>query len=232
MAVNNAFLTNSYSLVLVGNPGVGKSSILNALGGYFDTGFSMVTGLTRTLSTYETKIEGKTIRLVDLPGIFDCRADDDHTNERHFEILHDALSDGNPYVIFFVVSPNDGRISPSDFTVMKALLDSLDQSPLVGLILTKVEKEDYNDIQTSDYFAKVQEVLAQSHANLKFFSQTKPLILFRHKKRFDAIDTIRIRNYVLKFEPSQVRVRRIAVDLLRALLSVLVGVIGLVLGGA
>ncbi|KAG0278161.1 hypothetical protein BGZ95_004551 [Linnemannia exigua] len=231
MTVNNSFITGQYSLVLVGNPGVGKSSILNALGGHFDTGFSRVTGLTRTLTTMDTSIEGRNIRLVDLPGIFDCRADSEHTNEHHFKILHDALEDGNPYVIFFVISPNDGRISPSDFTVMKALLDSLDESPIVGLILTKVEREDYDAIQNSDYFANVLQVLRQSNANLKFLSRKKPLILFYHEeKRYDEVDSIKIKNYILAFEPREVHTRRLVAGVLLGIFHVLVGIIGIMVG--
>ncbi|KAF9148820.1 hypothetical protein BG015_009444 [Linnemannia schmuckeri] len=224
MTVQRSFLTGTYSLILVGNPGVGKSTILNVLGGDFHTGFSAVTGLTRKMSSKYVPVDGRRIRLVDIPGIFDIRTDDNvdgnHASKGHLEILRNTLNDGNSYVIFFVIAPNNGRISPSDFTVMKALLDNLDQSPLVGLILTQVKREHYDAVRSSKYLKKIREVLMEANADLKFFSKMDPLILLDHSGEFTRSEENIIKDYILNFEPTPVFVHRMFTTLLQRIFAV------------
>lgn len=223
-----SLLTGTYSLILVGNPGVGKSTILNALGGNFHTGFSAVSGLTRKMTTKSVPIDGRTIRLVDIPGIFDHRAKDDHATERHLDILQETLNDGSDYVIFFVISPVNGRISSSDFTIMKALLDNLVESPLVGLILTQISHEHYDAVQTSGYLEQIRDVLTQSNADLTFLSERGPLILLDHSREFTRSEESIIKEYILAFEPAQVYVHRMVATFLRRLFWMFVQLIAAV----
>ncbi|KAG0061295.1 P-loop containing nucleoside triphosphate hydrolase protein [Linnemannia elongata] len=225
---NNSLLTGTYSLILIGNPGVGKSAILNALGGNFHTGFSAVTGLTRKMTTKTVRIAGRRIRLVDIPGIFDYSSDGDRTIERHLDILHETLNDGSSYVIFFVIAPTNGRISPNDFTVMKALLDNLEQAPLVGLILTQIKHEHFDAVNNSGYSEKVQEVLQQANANLKFFDKNPPLVLLQHREQFTTHEDNIIKEYILGFEPTQVFVHRMVIALLYRIFTIFLQLAGVI----
>ncbi|KAF9911868.1 hypothetical protein EC991_001772 [Linnemannia zychae] len=226
MTIRNSLLTGETSVILVGNPGVGKSSILNALGGDFNTGFSSVSGLTRDVSTTSvTTSDGRKLRLVDIPGIFDCRVDDEHATERHLDILRDTLNDGSSYVIFFVVAPRNGRIDPSDFAVMTTLLNKLDRSPLVGLILNQVKRQHYDQIQASNYFSKVESVLRDSRANLRFFYRKKPLVLLDHSDEFSPSEERAILNYVLSFQPTEVYVHRLVTSFLRRIYNLILTIV-------
>ncbi|KAF9084271.1 hypothetical protein BGX29_002629 [Mortierella sp. GBA35] len=222
---NNSFFTGETSVVLVGNPGVGKSTILNALGGGFATGFSSVAGLTREVSTCRVTVDGRRLRLVDLPGIFDVDIKDEHATQRHLEMLQNVLNDGSSYVIFFVVTPRNGRIEPSDFTVMKTLLDNLDSSPLIGLILNQVKKHHCDTIQSSGYFATIQSVLRESRANLTYFDTTGPLVILDRDDELTPSDIAAIRDYVLIFEPTPVRVRRMVASALVFLMGPLLQIV-------
>ncbi|KAF9327443.1 hypothetical protein BGZ91_001466 [Linnemannia elongata] len=225
---NNSLLTGTYSLILIGNPGVGKSTILNALGGNFHTGFSAVTGLTRKMTTKTVCIAGRRIRLVDIPGIFDHSTDGDRTTERHLEILHDTLNDGSSYVIFFVIAPTNGRISPNDFTIMKALLDNLEQAPLVGLILTQIKHEHFDAVNIREYSEIVQDVLEQANANLKFFDKNPPLVLLQHEEQFTTHEDNIIKEFILGFEPAQVFVHRMVIALLYRIFAFFLQLVGVV----
>ncbi|KAF9099245.1 hypothetical protein BGX29_007227 [Mortierella sp. GBA35] len=225
--INHTFVTGETSVVLVGNPGVGKSTILNALGGVFPTGFSAVSGLTRDVSTARTIVDGRKLRLVDIPGIHDVQVGDEQATQRHLDILRDTLNDGSSYLIFFVIAPNNGRINSSDFTVMTTLLNHLDRSPLVGLILNQVQSKDYDAIKASGYFERIQAVLGDSNADLTYFNTMGPLVISDDDDSDDRgalspAAATAIKNYILSFEPKSVIARRMFVSIFMAILAALV----------
>ncbi|KAG0214275.1 hypothetical protein BGX33_002297 [Mortierella sp. NVP41] len=120
---------------------------------------------------------------------------------------------------------------------MKTLLDNLDSSPLVGLILNQVRRKDYDAIQSSGYFEKVQSVLRESKANLKYFSAAGPLVIMDYDdnnyddsnddydKGFNSAAITAIKSYVLSFEPTPVIVRRLFASTYMVVLTVLTQIV-------
>lgn len=106
-------------VILVGNPGVGKSLILNAVIGYsfFRSGVCLGTGLTRTLDVFRTP-DGT--HYIDTPGLDDVSSRDFSATE-----LSRALSLNGHCKLVFVCTLEDGRIRPSDMTTLRLIIDAV-----------------------------------------------------------------------------------------------------------
>ncbi|KAG0043027.1 hypothetical protein BGZ83_011929 [Gryganskiella cystojenkinii] len=212
-------------VVLVGNPGVGKSSIHNALGGKFRAGFSCASGLTRDITIQDVSIDKRSFMLVDMPGICDTSSEKEKTEESltdlHLSMLRDTLNDGHAYVVIFVITPRNGRIDPSQLALMQLVLSNMENGPLVGLILTQVKKRDYANVTSPGYFSEVIRVLENNDANLRFLDKRGPLILLDHEEQFSDLDRHLIQKYVCSCTPRQVQIRNLAASALSLLVKLL-----------
>lgn len=124
--------TNKYTL-LIGNPGVGKSTLINGLAGKVvsPSGVSFGSGLTTCLQLYETE-PGHWYG--DTPGL-----DDLNLRRTAAEVITDALKKGGKYKLLFVVTEEEGRVRPADATTMKLVLDAIrDQTVPYGIVVNKV----------------------------------------------------------------------------------------------
>ncbi|KAF9085422.1 hypothetical protein BGX29_001955 [Mortierella sp. GBA35] len=197
------------SVVFVGNPGAGKSALLNALGGNFASGSSEVRGLTREATVRQVTAGGRTLRLFDVPGIDDV-ADEGgaDTIVKHLLMLQDTLNGGGQFVIFFVINPTNGRVGPSDYMIMKTVLDSLRQAPMVGIILTQIRKKHLAEARKDEYkatlFRNLQRIV--KNKSFQFLSQRNPLVLANHddEEGFTEKEKKGILDYILSFDPRPV----------------------------
>merc|ERR1712107_927651 len=100
-----------YNLVMVGNPGTGKSTLLNGLIGKYEfkSGVSFGKGLTSRLD----KHEHNNVVYMDTPGLADTEM-----REEAATAIHEAMMQGGNYKIIFVVNLEAGRVSPEDVTTM------------------------------------------------------------------------------------------------------------------
>ncbi|GJJ77057.1 hypothetical protein EMPS_09416 [Entomortierella parvispora] len=193
------------SVVFIGNPGVGKSALLSALGGKFNHGYHQVSGLTTDVSEQYIELGNSVIRLVDMPGIYDAGEGRAEEIIRHLQMLHSTLNDGSPFLVFFVISPRNGRVDNADLAVMKLVMDNIEQGPFIGLILTQIRKRDYEKIQSPSYTALVLKLLEGAECeNLRFIDRNSTLVLVDHEDTFSPEEVTKIKKYVLSFKPKKV----------------------------
>jgi len=108
---------------LIGNPGVGKSVILNGLVGsvVFASGLSYGRGLTSCLQKHTVR-GGNTY--CDTPGLSDTMM-----RERAAEEIGRALRQGGVFKIIFVMTLEAGRVRPDDNATRKLVLEA---APEIG----------------------------------------------------------------------------------------------------
>ena len=126
---------NKEKRIFIGNPGVGKSSLLNSIAGeaLFKSGVSPGKGLTRQL---EQKAIGS-IMYCYTPGLADTEM-----REEAGKAISQALKEGGPCKIFFVVIEEAGRVRPQCAATMKVVLDAAPEiGNKFGIIVNKCTKE-------------------------------------------------------------------------------------------
>ena len=122
------------SIIAIGNPGAGKSTVLNGLAGeiLFKSGISIGDGLTYKLD--ERKNSRGTF--LDTPGL----ADNTHRENAGKEISNALRKGGNFKILFFVMTES-GRIVQQDVTTLRLVLDAAPEiGNRYGIIINKLPK--------------------------------------------------------------------------------------------
>ena len=132
------------SIIAIGNPGAGKSTILNGLAReiLFKSGISIGNGLTYQLDERQNE-EGK---FFDTPGL----ADDTHRKAAG-EAISTALRRGGNFKILFFVLTQSGRIVVQDVTTIKLVLDAVPEiENRYGIVINKVPDNVAKALQNSE----------------------------------------------------------------------------------
>ncbi|KAF9124873.1 hypothetical protein BGW39_007832 [Mortierella sp. 14UC] len=197
--------TPEFSVVLMGNPGAGKSAILNALGGKFYSGFSAIKGNPGS-STNIVELRDRTIALIDTPGILDSGKEG--TISKNLQMLQDELNGCGDALLFFVIKPDSGRITTGDFAVLKLLLNNLTRTPRIGLFVTKVASDEMGEFD-STYRDEVVGMLKEKEVDTTHLERSNWCILQHHRKSdgFSHEEKENIRDYVFSFIPDKTKVK-------------------------
>jgi len=144
----------STNFVMIGNPGVGKSTVLNALVGEvkFESGLSFGSGLTTICQRHLGK---HGMVYIDTPGLSDI-----DMREKAAQEITAALMSGGFFRIFFVITLEGGRARPDDLTTMKLVLKAATQiGHDYSIIVNKMDKVMYAALNKGNNREKIEAAL-------------------------------------------------------------------------
>jgi len=193
--------------LFVGNPGVGKSTLLNGLAGkaVFHAGVSYGKGMTQVLSVRKTC--GGT--LVDTPGLADAE-----TFKMAAKEIETALKLEKTYKVAFVVTIEAGRVRPDDLYTMQQVLKAASQIKDYGIVLNKLPKVVYGRMtaepMTPEFF-KVRGVIIAALKGANVPSTDKYLAL-PYNEDLESVDdelpcpniTAALSNFLNELEGNQI----------------------------
>lgn len=144
-----------------GNPGVGKSTILNCLigEGRFQSGTSYGEGLTKGLQRHQPP--GHPHTYFDTPGLADINLESEAASA-----IHQALKEGGRFKVAFVLAFQNGRIKPEDVDTMKRVLTS---APIksYGIIVNKVPGAVLDSMTVESKRSILEGIIGSLPANLQ-----------------------------------------------------------------
>jgi len=129
-----------FGIALVGNPGAGKSTILNGIAGRPVFRSGLAGGVLMTvLDKHDCTTYGNSsVTLFDTPGLVDIQR-----KKQAGEEIDKVLSEDLSIKIAFVVTLEKGRVKPDDAMTIRVVLEaikSIDVNDMFGIILNQLSK--------------------------------------------------------------------------------------------
>jgi energy-coupling factor transporter ATP-binding protein EcfA2 len=130
-------MTETYNTIMIGNPGVGKSTLLNMLLGvaaFKSGGSDDGLGVTSALQVYKNS-DG--ITFIDTPGLADVKRREQAAKEIERAL---KLEPQARYRIVFVTTLLNGRVLPQDLATIRAVLEALRDVPelFYGVVINQL----------------------------------------------------------------------------------------------
>lgn len=152
---------------LVGRTNVGKSTLFNRLVGTYRAIVTDIAGTTRELLRESTAFEGRSVEVVDSPGLADF--------EDELQFIQQIINESD--VLLFVVD-GKGSVTQQDERI-KELIVQAGKKPQTILVVNKLDKKVYRDdiaVFLADRyqlgFETVLPLSAQQHEGLEELSET------------------------------------------------------------
>jgi len=170
--------------LLVGNPGVGKSTLINTFLGNAKCKAGLSAGEGLTLEVQECDFDGKI--LMDTPGLADIKNQDHAAKE-----IESALKRGDKYHIFFVFSLINLRVAKQDIASMEMILDSINvEDKKFNIIINNIREDEQEQLSDKKEFTKLLFTIENAS---KY--KTKNVLLINHdptlRKKLEKIITLK-----------------------------------------
>lgn len=162
---------DSLKIIAVGNPGSGKSTVLNSLAGevLFKAGVNIGQGLTFELD----EATNKNGHFLDTPGLAD-----EKLRKAAGKAISDGLRKGGQYKVLFFVTQEAGRVNQQDATTLRLVLEAAPEiGTQYGVIVNKISKpvleklKDKKDDFLNTLFAGIPDDKRCVFSNVAFFEK-------------------------------------------------------------
>lgn len=190
-AQQGSLLREGMSVVILGRPNAGKSSLLNALAGQQTAIVTDIAGTTRDIVKEQINLNGMPLHILDTAGL---RETDDQVEQIGIERAWQAIENAD-HVLVVVEAANE--IAAEDQQILDKLAVSAPQIP-ISLIRNKIDLinsqpglvvgEKYPEISLSAKHSIGMDLLKNYLTEAIGFKQTSEGVFMARKRHLDAIE--------------------------------------------